>query len=140
MPGSLRLAVVCSSNQNRSMEAHAFLRCVVGAVSVSHSVRGWRRETKKMRENGRHSARTGRGTGLSVTQAGNSGEAKKGFKVRSFGSGAQVKLPGSAPDKPNVYDFGVTYEQMYQDLMEKDKALYPCLFSNTSCFSPVRIF
>ncbi|XP_077511593.1 ssu72 CTD phosphatase [Amblyomma americanum] len=75
MPGSLRLAVVCSSNQNRSMEAHAFL-------------------------------------------------SKKGFKVRSFGSGAQVKLPGSAPDKPNVYDFGVTYEQMYQDLMEKDKALY----------------
>lgn len=45
--------------------------------------------------------------------------------MRSFGSGAQVKLPGSAPDKPNVYDFGVTYEQMYQDLMEKDKALYP---------------
>ncbi|KAG0409835.1 hypothetical protein HPB47_013045 [Ixodes persulcatus] len=76
MPGSLRIAVVCSSNQNRSMEAHAFL-------------------------------------------------SKKGFKVRSFGSGAQVKLPGSAPDKPNVYDFGVTYEQMYQDLMEKDKALYP---------------
>ncbi|CAN8015402.1 unnamed protein product [Ixodes persulcatus] len=75
MPGSLRIAVVCSSNQNRSMEAHAFL-------------------------------------------------SKKGFKVRSFGSGAQVKLPGSAPDKPNVYDFGVTYEQMYQDLMEKDKALY----------------
>uniref|UniRef100_A0A1E1WZW7 RNA polymerase II subunit A C-terminal domain phosphatase SSU72 n=1 Tax=Amblyomma aureolatum TaxID=187763 RepID=A0A1E1WZW7_9ACAR len=75
MPGSLRLAVVCSSNQNRSMEAHAFL-------------------------------------------------SKKGFKVRSFGSGAQVKLPGSAPDRPNVYDFGVTYEQMYQDLMDKDKALY----------------
>lgn len=75
MPSSLKIAVVCSSNQNRSMEAHAFL-------------------------------------------------SKKGFKVRSFGSGAQVKLPGTAPDKPNVYDFGVTYEQMYQDLLSKDKTLY----------------
>ncbi|GFT52696.1 RNA polymerase II subunit A C-terminal domain phosphatase SSU72 [Nephila pilipes] len=71
----LRVAVVCSSNQNRSMEAHAFL-------------------------------------------------GKKGFKVRSFGSGNQVKLPGPAPDKPNVYDFNISYEQMYQDLLAKDKALY----------------
>lgn len=51
--------------------------------------------------------------------------SKKGFKVRSFGSGNQVKLPGPAPDKPNIYDFGVSYEQMYQDLLNKDKALYP---------------
>ncbi|GIX94594.1 RNA polymerase II subunit A C-terminal domain phosphatase SSU72 [Caerostris darwini] len=71
----LKVAVVCSSNQNRSMEAHAFL-------------------------------------------------GKKGFKVRSFGSGNQVKLPGPAPDKPNVYDFSISYEQMYQDLLSKDKALY----------------
>ncbi|XP_055947827.1 RNA polymerase II subunit A C-terminal domain phosphatase SSU72-like [Argiope bruennichi] len=75
MNNDLRVAVVCSSNQNRSMEAHAFL-------------------------------------------------SKKGFKVRSFGSGNQVKLPGPAPDKPNVYDFSISYEQMYQDLLAKDKALY----------------
>ncbi|CAL1277882.1 unnamed protein product [Larinioides sclopetarius] len=75
MTSDLRVAVVCSSNQNRSMEAHAFL-------------------------------------------------SKKGFKVRSFGSGNQVKLPGPAPDKPNVYDFSISYEQMYQDLLSKDKALY----------------
>lgn len=72
---SLRIAVVCSSNQNRSMEAHAIL-------------------------------------------------SKKGFNVRSFGTGANVKLPGAAPDKPNIYDFSTTYEQMYQDLCRKDKALY----------------
>lgn len=71
----LKIAVVCSSNQNRSMEAHAFL-------------------------------------------------SKKGFKVRSFGSGTQVKLPGAAPDRPNIYDFTISYEQMYQDLLLKDKALY----------------
>ncbi|XP_067951556.1 RNA polymerase II subunit A C-terminal domain phosphatase SSU72-like isoform X2 [Watersipora subatra] len=70
-----KLAVVCSSNQNRSMEAHYFLM-------------------------------------------------KKGFQVRSFGSGNQVKLPGSSADSPNVYDFNTTYEQMYQDLINRDRALY----------------
>ncbi|MBN3322021.1 SSU72 phosphatase, partial [Atractosteus spatula] len=49
---------------------------------------------------------------------------KRGFDVRSFGTGTHVKLPGPAPDKPNVYDFKTTYEQMYNDLVRKDKELY----------------
>ena len=72
----LRIAVICSSNMNRSMEAHAFL-------------------------------------------------SKKGFDVKSYGTGDKVKIPGSAADKPNVYEFGTSYEEIYLDLLDKDKSLYP---------------
>uniref|UniRef100_A0A8D8W174 RNA polymerase II subunit A C-terminal domain phosphatase SSU72 n=1 Tax=Cacopsylla melanoneura TaxID=428564 RepID=A0A8D8W174_9HEMI len=76
MPTNLKVAVVCSSNMNRSMEAHAYL-------------------------------------------------SKKGVDVKSFGTGDKVKLPGTAMDKPNVYEFHTTtYEEIYQDLMNKDKAFY----------------
>lgn len=69
------VAVICSSNMNRSMEAHAFL-------------------------------------------------AKKGFRVKSFGTGDKVKLPGVSADRPNCYEFGVPYDDIYNDLMEKDKSFY----------------
>ncbi|XP_074653968.1 RNA polymerase II subunit A C-terminal domain phosphatase SSU72-like [Tubulanus polymorphus] len=75
MPQKISFAVVCSSNQNRSMETHNIL-------------------------------------------------SKRGFKVRSFGSGNQVKLPGPTFDKPNIYDFNTSYEEMYRDLMKKDNNLY----------------
>lgn len=71
----LRIAVICSSNMNRSMEAHAFL-------------------------------------------------SKKGFHVQSFGIGDKVKIPGSAADKPNIYEFGTSYDEIYHDLLDKDKSLY----------------
>jgi len=71
----LRLAVVCSSNMNRSMEAHARLQ-------------------------------------------------KKGFNVLSFGTGDKIKLPGPSVTQPNVYEFGTSYEEIYQDLAKKDKVMY----------------
>ncbi|XP_043837201.1 RNA polymerase II subunit A C-terminal domain phosphatase SSU72-like [Dromiciops gliroides] len=74
-PCLLRVAVVCSNNQNRSMEAHRLLK-------------------------------------------------KRGFIVKSFGTGTRVCLPGPTPDNPNVYNFKTTYNQMYCDLLKKDKELY----------------
>ena len=71
----MRIAVVCSSNQNRSMEAHSVL-------------------------------------------------SKRGFSIRSFGTGTNVKLPGPSRDRPNVYNFRTTYEEMYKDLLRKDKEYY----------------
>ena len=46
--------------------------------------------------------------------------SKKGFQVKSFGTGSVIKLPGLSVDQPNVYQFGTSYEQMYQDLLEKE--------------------
>lgn len=71
----IRFAVVCSSNQNRSMEAHNFMN-------------------------------------------------KRGLLVKSFGSGQQVKLPGTSLERPNVYSFDTTYETMYKELYNKDANVY----------------
>lgn len=71
----LRYAMVCSSNQNRSMEAHFLLK-------------------------------------------------KQGFDVSSYGTGAHVKLPGPSQSKPNVYEFGTPYKQMFDELRRKDPELY----------------
>jgi len=50
--------------------------------------------------------------------------SKRGFRVRSFGTGTHVKLPGTAPDRPNVYDFSTTYDEIYNDLWNKDRQTY----------------
>ena len=50
--------------------------------------------------------------------------SKKGFNVKSFGTGDKVKLPGNGPDRPNIYEFGTTYDEIYNDLLAKDKQLY----------------
>ncbi|KAB0370610.1 hypothetical protein FD755_017019 [Muntiacus reevesi] len=76
MPSSpLRVAVVCMSNVNRSMEAHRILR-------------------------------------------------KNGFRVRSFGAGSHVRLPGGARNPPVLYDFSTSYKKMHSDLSSKDQKHY----------------
>lgn len=71
----LRMAMVCLSNLNRSMEAHSLFN-------------------------------------------------KNGYKPRSFGTGAKVKLPGESVNTPNVYDFGTPYETILKDLRKKNERRY----------------
>lgn len=35
-----------------------------------------------------------------------------------------MKFPGPAPNKPNIYDFETTYDEMYIDLITKDEEFY----------------
>lgn len=50
---------------------------------------------------------------------------QQGFEVQSFGVGNRVKLPGASRTDPNVYEFGkATYEDIFNDLVAKDEALY----------------
>ncbi|XP_037960278.1 RNA polymerase II subunit A C-terminal domain phosphatase SSU72-like [Teleopsis dalmanni] len=48
----------------------------------------------------------------------------KGYNVKSYGVGDTVQIAGKTPDKPNVYEFGTTFDAIYQDLVRKDKKFY----------------
>ena len=50
--------------------------------------------------------------------------SKRGFNVKSYGSGTHVKLPGVSADKPNIYPFNTPYDLMYRELYKKDPHLY----------------
>mmetsp|Transcript_33374 Transcript_33374/g.65615 ORF Transcript_33374/g.65615 Transcript_33374/m.65615 type:complete len:216 (+) Transcript_33374:166-813(+) len=49
---------------------------------------------------------------------------REGYFVRSYGAGTKVKLPGESKDKPNVYDFGTPYDDIFKDLTKKNEAKY----------------
>jgi RNA polymerase II subunit A C-terminal domain phosphatase SSU72 len=71
----MQFAVVCASNQNRSMEAHFLLQ-------------------------------------------------NAGYNIKSYGTGAMVRLPGPSIDKPNNYTFGTPYQTMYEELSAQNQRMY----------------
>eukprot|EP01129_Flabellula_baltica_P000011 TRINITY_DN10007_c0_g1_i1.p1 TRINITY_DN10007_c0_g1~~TRINITY_DN10007_c0_g1_i1.p1 ORF type:complete len:204 (-),score=40.08 TRINITY_DN10007_c0_g1_i1:24-551(-) len=44
--------------------------------------------------------------------------------VESFGTNTHVKLPGLTRETPIKYDFGVSYDRMYNDLKDQNEQLY----------------
>lgn len=94
----LKFAMVCASNNNRSMEAHALLSknnmqvaCNVELIMSPDS------EVRSLRD---------------VLQ------------VASFGVGNSVKLPGPSQKQPNIYKFGTPYQDIYNDLLKQNRDLY----------------
>ena len=95
----LKFAMVCASNNNRSMEAHALLskhNMQVRLVPVNEVFRA----------------------------IFNSGRHAMALQVASFGVGNSVKLPGPSQKQPNIYKFGTPYQDIYNDLLKQNRDLY----------------
>lgn len=49
---------------------------------------------------------------------------QRGYRVRSYGAGSKIRIPGESEWKPNIYDFGTTYAYILADLVKKNQARY----------------
>ena len=47
-----------------------------------------------------------------------------GYRVDSYGTGKQVKLPGRTQQEAVSFEFGTKYADIYKQLVEKDEKLY----------------
>jgi RNA polymerase II subunit A C-terminal domain phosphatase SSU72 len=50
--------------------------------------------------------------------------ALRGYAVKSYGTGSHVRLPGLSADRPAVFDFGVPYETMSDELRRTNVQAY----------------
>ena len=48
----------------------------------------------------------------------------RGYQVKSYGTGKEVKLPGPSAMEPQVFAFNTPYEEMMNELRRRDEALY----------------
>lgn len=132
----LRFAMVCASNQNRSMEAHRVLKDNNFNVSQPESLRLQITRCFAAQQllpqldleltYCRTASRSFRchATRFSALLLKLAVHCHYPVQVSSFGVGGHVKLPGPTARQPNVYDFGTRYEAIYNDLKGKDEALY----------------
>jgi len=95
----LRFAMVCASNMNRSMEAHAALAAEGMQVRERGGGRGTQEELR------RWPIPLASSNLMPLLQL----SATPPSKVTSYGIGKAVKLPGPTADAPNIYPFGTPY-------------------------------
>jgi hypothetical protein len=105
----LRFAMVCASNMNRSMEAHAALAAeglqVRARPPLSHCCQQYGAPPPH------HFPTHTRRPGLAELSqdAGRRRRSHPSQQVESYGIGKTVKLPGPSADAPNMYPFGTLY-------------------------------
>ena len=104
----LSFAVVCSSNMNRSMEAHRILKKKEYRLNQKEYIS----ETCKFLKN----------FTLLIVEIFDS--TCPSHNVTSYGTGAAVKIPGPSADRPNIYSFDWTYDKIHKDLCKKDIHTY----------------
>ncbi|KAK6089783.1 hypothetical protein P3W45_001285 [Vairimorpha bombi] len=47
-----------------------------------------------------------------------------GYDVDSYGTNQQIKIPGESFETPNIYPFGTSYQDIYNDLASKNPKFY----------------
>lgn len=133
----LKFAMVCASNNNRSMEAHKILKDNNLNVSVEGAAVPLERKTaldgidallpccvQALCFFTRTTQSTKPPIRSPLTTTHPPSHNHTVLQVSSFGVGGHVKLPGAAANQPNKYDFGTAYEYIYNDLKAKDEPLY----------------
>ena len=108
--------MVCSSNMNRSMEAHAFL--VKKGFNVDSYGTGEKGDFFFLTKTSRKQFFSR----VDFTKFFSKRVTFCNFHTDFFPF--SVKLPGPSADRPNVYEFGLSYEEIHSDLKRKDKTLY----------------
>ncbi|WUR03244.1 RNA polymerase II subunit A C-terminal domain phosphatase SSU72 [Vairimorpha necatrix] len=47
-----------------------------------------------------------------------------GYEIDSYGTNNQIKIPGETLETPNIYKFGTSYREIYEDLHNKNAPFY----------------
>ena len=125
----LSFGTVCSSNINRSMEAHVRLQNAgmwsmhplnvmdtIILVWSSFLLRPSHTQLTNLYISALHTKWTIFNCNIRHINSNNTHIA--GMRVESYGTGTQVRLPGKSAMEPRIFKFGTPYADMYKSLSE----------------------